>query len=146
MHPYWKNKYHAQTFERISQIYGQAPANGTCLCKCYLSSLADTLLSSVTLYIIEGSRETFSMNIGDVVMFWICASRNTSSVCRVKGQTHQISPAAEIQSFIQPWKDFMQYWTVCPVHLYFIQRFLERYFIWRAPHKDLMHMINYIYH
>lgn len=39
-----------------------------------------TVLSSVTLYIMDGSSDTFSMNMGDVVMFWIWASRNTSSV------------------------------------------------------------------
>lgn len=37
----------------------------------YSSSPSETMLSSVTLYIMEGSRETFSMNIGEVVMFWI---------------------------------------------------------------------------
>lgn len=33
------------------------------------SSPYATVLSSVTLYIMEGSRETFSMNMGEVVMF-----------------------------------------------------------------------------
>lgn len=42
-----------------------------------------TVLSSVTLYMMDGSSDTFSMNMGDVVMFWICASRNTSSVLEV---------------------------------------------------------------
>lgn len=37
----------------------------------YLSSSAVTVLSSVTLYIMDGSSETFSMNMGEVVMFWI---------------------------------------------------------------------------
>lgn len=33
--------------------------------------MAATVLSSVTLYIMEGSNETFSINMGEVVMFWI---------------------------------------------------------------------------
>lgn len=37
----------------------------------YLSSSAVTVLSSVTLYIMDGSSDTFSMNMGEVVMFWI---------------------------------------------------------------------------
>ena len=37
----------------------------------YSASLEVTVLSSVTLYIMDGSRETFSMNMGEVVMFWI---------------------------------------------------------------------------
>ncbi len=40
--------------------------------KCFYPPPSDmTMLSSVTLYIMEGSRETFSMNMGEVVMFWI---------------------------------------------------------------------------
>lgn len=40
--------------------------------RCFYSvSLDVTMLSSVTLYIMDGSRETFSMNMGEVVMFWI---------------------------------------------------------------------------
>lgn len=40
--------------------------------RCFYSvSLDVTTLSSVTLYIMDGSRETFSMNMGEVVMFWI---------------------------------------------------------------------------
>uniref|UniRef100_A0A0E9UAH6 Uncharacterized protein n=1 Tax=Anguilla anguilla TaxID=7936 RepID=A0A0E9UAH6_ANGAN len=41
----------------------------------YPSSPETTVLSSETLYIMDGSRDTFSMNIGEVVMFWIWASR-----------------------------------------------------------------------
>lgn len=37
----------------------------------YSVSLDVMVLSSVTLYIMDGSRETFSMNMGEVVMFWI---------------------------------------------------------------------------
>lgn len=37
----------------------------------YSASLDVIVLSSVTLYIMDGSRETFSMNMGEVVMFWI---------------------------------------------------------------------------
>uniref|UniRef100_A0A0E9PY92 Uncharacterized protein n=1 Tax=Anguilla anguilla TaxID=7936 RepID=A0A0E9PY92_ANGAN len=32
----------------------------------------------------DGSRDTFSMNIGEVVMFWIWASRKTSSVTELR--------------------------------------------------------------
>lgn len=37
----------------------------------YSVSLDEMVLSSVTLYIMDGSRETFSMNMAEVVMFWI---------------------------------------------------------------------------
>lgn len=39
--------------------------------KVHLSPSAVTVLSSVTLYIMDGSSDTFSMNMGEVVMFWI---------------------------------------------------------------------------
>lgn len=44
---------------------------GPCLHCFYSVSLDVIVLSSVTLYIMDGSRETFSMNMGEVVMFWI---------------------------------------------------------------------------
>lgn len=48
-----------------------------------------TEFNSATLYIIDGSNETFSINMGEVVIFWIWASRNTSSVWRYEKNIHQ---------------------------------------------------------
>lgn len=57
----------------------------------YPSPLVTTLFSSVTLYIMDGSSDTFSMNMGEVVIFWIWASRNTSSVCKATQRIRRTS-------------------------------------------------------